>query len=81
MDHQCVTIGPALQGGMSTTARLQSIIPNRGGGRGLQHAQDSSHGLGAHLPHGRHREESHQLFGPNFSDSTTPVLIDMGFHK
>ncbi len=80
MYQQCATNGPATQVGMSTTARLHSIIPTRGGGRGVQHGQDSSHSLGAHLP-GRHREESHQFFGPTSNDSVTPVLIDMGFHK
>ena len=80
MYQQCAASGPATQGGMSTTARLQSIVPNRGGGRGVHHGQDSSHGLGAHLP-SRLTEQSHEFFGHNSSDSVTPVLIDMGFHK
>ena len=68
------------QGGLSTTARLQSIIPNKNGPRGMPFGQESSHGMTGRLPHG-HREESHYFFGPTSSDNTLPMLIDMGFHK
>ena len=71
-----------LQGGMSITARLQSIIPNRNGSRDSQHGMDIHHGLGGgRPPHHGQREESHHFFGPNHSDNTIPMLIDMGFHK
>lgn len=71
-----------LQAGMSITARLQSIIPNRNGSRASQHGLDKHHGLGDRRPpHHGQREESHHFFGPNHSDNTIPMLIDMGFHK
>lgn len=66
---------------MSTTARLSSIVLNRNGGRAVQHGQDSSHAMGGRPPHTGQREESHHFFGPNHSDNTLPMLIDMGFHK
>lgn len=69
-----------MQEPISVTGRLQSM--NRGVVRGLQHRMDSSHGP---CQNGRHatglREESQHFFGPNNSDNTLPVLIDMGFHK
>ena len=68
---------------ISVTGRLQSIIMNRGVVRGLQHRMDSSHSPshnGKHTISGL-REQSQHLFGPNNSDNTLPVLIDMGFHK
>ena len=70
-----------MQGGVSITARLQSILPNRSGSRAVQHGQDSSNALGGRPPHHGQREESHHFFGPDHSDSTIPMLIDMGFHK
>ena len=72
-----------LQGGVSITARLQSIIPNRNGNRASPHGLDTHHGLaGGRPPHHRQREESHHFFGPNnHSDNSIPMLIDMGFHK
>lgn len=68
---------------ISVTGRLQSIIMNRGAVRGMQHRTDSSRGPSQN---GRRtmaglREESQHFFGPNSSDNTLPVLIDMGFHK
>ncbi|KAL3161919.1 hypothetical protein ABBQ38_009004 [Trebouxia sp. C0009 RCD-2024] len=70
------------EGGVSVTARLQSIIPNRNSSRVAPHGQDSMHGLGGGRPPFRgQREESHHFFAPTQSDNTIPMLIDMGFHK
>lgn len=71
-----------LQVARSITARLQSMIPKRNGSRASQHGLDMNHGLGGgRPPHQGQREESHHFFGPNHSDNTLPMLIDMGFHK
>lgn len=76
-------LGRYMQEPISVTGRLQSIVMIRGLGRGLQGRADSNHApdQGVRHPAAGLREESHHFFGPNSSDNTLPVLIDMGFHK